>query len=314
MDPATPAAAIENGTLPKQRTLTARLDKIAAEFKHQNFHAPVIIMVSPTVALREDNSWYEKKPLFNKRIAVAGAQEQFNDIYNILYDLGAEMIPINVQRTQLSIPEINFKKLFSESVFEWILFSSKNGVKYFWELLQRENLDARIFGGKKIAVIGSGLAKIIKSYGLNPDYSSEEFNPDSFRNDFLINFKIVNKKLLRILDYSPLDKISNELDKLDIITLSIKVFDILPNQPKPELIAELKEHYTDVFIFTCQSSIDNYFNILGSDTAAEILNNCGSIVVDPVTPDTFITRNIPSKKISTNYTSNNIQDIVNKLV
>jgi uroporphyrinogen III methyltransferase/synthase len=136
MDPATPVAAIENGTLPKQRTLTARLDKIAEEFKQQNFHAPVIIMVSPTVVFREAISWYEKKPLFNKRIAVAGAQEQIDDLHNMLYDLGAEIFPLNVQRTQLNIPDINFKKLFSEDDFEWILFTSKNGVKYFWKLLK----------------------------------------------------------------------------------------------------------------------------------------------------------------------------------
>jgi len=314
MDPAIPVAAIENGTLPKQRTLTARLDNIATEFKQQNFHAPVIIMVSPTVGFREGISWYEKKPLFNKRIAVAGAQEQFDDLYKMLYDLGAEMIPLNVQRTQLFNPEINLKKLFTEDDFEWILFTSKNGVKYFWKLLQKENLDARIFGGKKIAVVGSGLEQTIKSYGLNPDYRAEEFNTESFHKDFINKHKVVNKKLLRILDYSLLDKVSDELNNSGIQTNSIKVFDILPNQPKTEVITELKENYTDVFIFTCQSSIDNYFNVMGSDTAAEILNNCGSIMVDPVTPDTFIARNIPSKKISANYTVNNIQDIVNKLV
>ena len=314
MDPATPVAAIENGTLPKQRTLTARLDNIAEDFKQQNFHAPVIIMVSPTVAFREDISWYEKKPLFNKRIAVAGSQEQFDDIHNMLYDLGAEMFPLNVQRTQLSIPEISLKKLFLEDDFEWVLFTSKNGVKYFWELMKKENLDARIFSGKKISVVGSGLTKTIKSFGIIPDYTSEEFNPESFRNDFLKNHKFVNKKIIRILDYSPLDKISDELDKSNIKTHSIKVFDILPNQPNPELIAELQNNYPDVFIFTCQSSIDNFFSVLGSETAAEILNNCGSIMVDPVTPDTFIARNIRSEKISTNYTINNIHDIVNKLV
>ena len=313
MDPATPVAAIENGTLPKQRTLTARLDKIAEEFKQHNFHAPVIIMVSPTVVFREAISWYEKKPLFNKRIAVAGAQEQIDDLHNMLYDLGAEIFPLNVQRTQLNIPDINFKKLFSIDDFEWILFTSKNGVKYFWGLLQKENLDARIFGGKKIAAVGSGVAKTIKSFGLNPDYSSEEFNPDSFRKDFLKNYKIAGKKLLRILDDSPLDKISNELNKSDIKTHSIKVFDILPDQPKSELIAQLQKHYPDVFIFTCKSSIDNFFNVLGSETAAEILNNCGSIVVDPVTPDALITGNMRSEKISTNCTIKNIHDIVNKL-
>ena len=314
MDPATPVAAIENGTLPKQRTLTARLDKITEDFKQQNFHAPVIIMVSPTVAFREDISWYEKKPLFNKRIAVAGAQEQIDDLHNMLYDLGAEMFPLNVQRTQLNIPDINFKKLFLDYDFEWILFTSKNGVKYFWELLKKENLDARVFGGKKIAAVGSGVEKTIKSFGLNPDYSSEEFNPDSFRNDFLKSYNITGKKLLRILDDLPLDKISNELNKSGIKTQSIKVFDVLPDQPKPELIAELKKHYPDVFIFTCQSSIDNFFNVLGSETAAEILSNCGSIVVDPVTPDALIAKNIRSEKISAKYIINNIHDIVNKLI
>jgi uroporphyrinogen-III synthase len=231
----------------------------------------------------------------------------------MLYDLGAEMFPLNVQRTQLNIPENHLKELFSEDDFEWILFTGKNGVKYFWELLKKENLDARIFGGKKIAAVGSGVAKTIKSFGLNPDYSSEEFNPDSFCKDFLKNYKIAGKKLLRILDDSPLDKISNELNKSGIKTHSIKVFDILPDKPKPELIAELQKQYPDVFIFTCQSSIDNFFNVLGSETAAEIINNCGSIVVDPVTPDALITKNIRSKKISADYIINNINDIVNKL-
>ena len=181
-------------------------------------------------------------------------------------------------------------------------------------MLKKENLDARIFGGKKIAAIGSGLAKTIKSFGLNPDYSSEEFNSDSFRNDFLKNYKIADKKLLRILDDSPHDKISNELNKYGIRTHPIKVFDALPDQPSPEIIAELKKHYPDVFIFTCQSSIDNFFNVLGSETAAEILSNCGSIVVDPVTPDALIAKNIRSEKISAKYIINNIHDIVNKLI
>ncbi|MBT8387914.1 MAG: uroporphyrinogen-III C-methyltransferase [Ignavibacteria bacterium] len=313
MDPATPAAAIENGTLPKQRTLTARLDKIAGEFKQQNFHAPVIIMVSPTVEFRKGISWYEKKPLFNKRIAVAGAQEQIDDLHNMLYNLGAEIFPLNVMRTQLNIPEINFKELFSEDNFEWILFTSKTGVKFFWELLKKENLDSRIFGNKKIAAVGPGLTQTIKSLGLNPDYSSEEFNPDSILNDFLEEYNIAGNKLLRILDDSPLDKISIELNKSGIKTHSVKVFDVLPNQPKPILIAELRKHYPDVLIFASKVSIDYFFNVLTAETATDLLNNCRSIVVDPVTPDDLINKNIQSKKISADYTINQLHDIFSKL-
>ena len=59
MDPAMPAAVIENGTLPYQRTITARLDHIAEEFKKENFHQPVIIIISPTVSMRDEISWFE---------------------------------------------------------------------------------------------------------------------------------------------------------------------------------------------------------------------------------------------------------------
>jgi uroporphyrin-III C-methyltransferase len=85
MSPSMPVAVIENGTLPNQRTVTARLDEIAKEFKNHNFHPPVIIMISPTVSLREEISWFEKEQLFNietlpgfggKRIVLSGKREK----------------------------------------------------------------------------------------------------------------------------------------------------------------------------------------------------------------------------------------------
>lgn len=95
-DPSTPSSVIENGTLPKQRTLSARLDRIAEEFKTQGFHAPAIIMISPTVAMRDQISWYEKKPLFGKRIVAAGYDLQLKKLRAIVYDLGGEVIPFHL--------------------------------------------------------------------------------------------------------------------------------------------------------------------------------------------------------------------------
>lgn len=93
-DPSTPAAVIENGTLPKQRTITGRLDRIAQEFKAKNFHAPAIIMIGPTVAMRDEISWYEKKPLFGKRIAMVGNRKQLEKLREMVYDLGGEVLPL----------------------------------------------------------------------------------------------------------------------------------------------------------------------------------------------------------------------------
>lgn len=95
-DPSTPSAVIENGTLPTQRTLTARLDHLAQEFKEQDFHAPAIIMISPTVAMRDQILWYEKKPLFGKRIVAAGYDFQLKRLRSMVYDLGGEVIPLHL--------------------------------------------------------------------------------------------------------------------------------------------------------------------------------------------------------------------------
>ncbi len=92
MDPAMPVAIIENGTLPIQRTITARLDTIADEYKKKNMHPPVIIMISPTVLLRDEISWFEKKPLFNKRVAVIGERAKSTILNNAIYELGGEAL------------------------------------------------------------------------------------------------------------------------------------------------------------------------------------------------------------------------------
>ena len=144
MDPAMPAAIIENGTLPKQRTITARLDSIAEEYKKLKLCPPVIIMISPTVLLRDEVSWYEKKPLFNKRIALFGGWEKSNELNNAIYDFGGELIILPV-------------KPYSENILETISSSGRGKNNYklpdfnygFGNLLQYKpnsyNLEAEIY-------------------------------------------------------------------------------------------------------------------------------------------------------------------------
>ncbi len=101
MDPSMPSAVIENGTLPKQRTITGRLDRVAQEFKAMNFHAPAIIMISPTVAMRDQLSWFENKPLFAKRIVIAGSKKQLGNFRGMVYDLGGEVLALPLSDSTL---------------------------------------------------------------------------------------------------------------------------------------------------------------------------------------------------------------------
>ena len=81
MNPAMPAAAIENGPMVDQRTITTRLDELAEKFKKQNFHAPVIIMISPTVSLRDEISWFETNKIFTERNSEITDTEEIFDMH-----------------------------------------------------------------------------------------------------------------------------------------------------------------------------------------------------------------------------------------
>lgn len=87
MDPGMPVAVIENGTMPEQRTITARLDNIADKSIKENFHPPVIIMISPTVALRDKIAWYEKMKISDKDPVVIPEREKEEELYKSIVNI-----------------------------------------------------------------------------------------------------------------------------------------------------------------------------------------------------------------------------------
>jgi uroporphyrinogen III methyltransferase/synthase len=314
MDPSTPAAAIENATLPVQRTLTARLDEIAEKFKEENFHAPVIIMISPTISLRKDICWFEKKPLFNKRIAIAGSAEQRSYYYNLFSELGADILYLPVMKIKIKNEKFNLRNRFRNSDFEWILFTKELAVKYFFDIIKRENLDSRIFGEKRIAAIGSRTTEILKSFNIIADFNLPEFETDSFQNNYIKEKQIAGKKILRIQNEGPFDKIQQHLNNSNVNVEELNIYSVFENALEEDLITKLNEKNSDIFIFSDPSSIDFLFNELGTKKASEILLKSKSVIVDPATPDVLLEEKLNQLNGSKDFKSINIQEFVSKLV
>ncbi len=313
IDPSTPVAVIENATLPIQRTITERIDKIAEKFREQNFHAPVIIMVSPTVAFRNSIAWYEEKPLFNKKVIVAGAKEHFDKLKNIICDLGAEAIPLEIMKIKPFNTKVNISKIFYSKNPEWILFSCNNSVKYFEKLLKKQNFDARLFGGRKVAVIGSNSAKALASLGLNADFILENFNVNKFKRNFINKFNLTSRKVLTIFGESLDENITNNIKNLGLLAQSIKVFETLSLKPAKKVLIRLEQSNPDIFIFTCQTSIEYFFEKFNSVKAIKLLNSCESILVEPLNRISLVGKNIQEEKILTDSKIDFYQDIFSKL-
>jgi len=171
-EPDTPAALIHWGTTPRQATVVARLRDIADQGQH--IQPPAVLVVGDVVSLRDRLNWYERRPLFGKRILVTRSAEQAGDLTRLLLAAGAE--PVELPLVQV-LPVENPGDLDGalQRRYDWIVFTSVNGVRAVWERLQAMGADARALAGRRLCAIGPATAAELATHGLRADYVPEEY-------------------------------------------------------------------------------------------------------------------------------------------
>jgi len=151
----TPAAVISWGTTPRQRCVAGTLEMIAQLAREAGLAAPAIVIIGDTVSLRERLNWFERLPLFGRRIVCTRPRRQSNKLEASLRRLGADVLPLptitiepvkNMERVDAAIQKL--------SSFDWIIFTSVNGVEIFFDRLLKSGCDARSMAGCAIAAIG----------------------------------------------------------------------------------------------------------------------------------------------------------------
>lgn len=177
--PDTPVAVIHRGTVAEQKTAVGTLRSISEVVQREGLKAPAIILVGEVVRLREQLAWCERKPLFGKRIVVTRAREQASDFLAGLAQLGAECIEFPTIEV---VPPSDYRHV-DEAVtgleqFQWVIFTSVNGVRFFFERLSALGKDARNFKGIRVAAIGSKTADAIRERGIQPDLVPDEFRAE----------------------------------------------------------------------------------------------------------------------------------------
>jgi len=166
----TPVALIHWGTTSRQMTVTGRLDNIVERVKSSGLKAPSVIVVGDVVNLRSKMKWFENRPLFGKKIAVTRSQEQAGELTSTLSELGAEVLEYPTIKT--ASPE-DFRPLDRAiknlSTYDWLVFTSINGVSFFFKRLFEQGRDIRILGHLRTAVVGPATEKRLLDFGLKSD-------------------------------------------------------------------------------------------------------------------------------------------------
>lgn len=175
--PDTPSCLVERAGTGEMRSVSATLATLDEARRNAGLEAPGLILIGEVVALRREPSWFESQPLFGNRVMVTRPRHQSSDMIRKLELLGA--VPILLPIMDISEPENvpaadELMKQFIGGHFQWIVFSSANGVHYFLNRLFAAGCDVRAFANVKIATVGAKTAKVIRDYHLHPDLVPDE--------------------------------------------------------------------------------------------------------------------------------------------
>ncbi len=160
-----PAAVVERGTLPGQRTVVATLATIADRAAAEGIRPPAVTIVGRVTAERERLAWLEQRPLHGRTVAVTRARAQASGLAARLRGLGAEVVEtpaIRIEPLAVNVPDL--------APYDLICLTSPNGVRLFFERLEG---DARDLAGKTVAAIGPGTARALRDHGIEPDVVPE---------------------------------------------------------------------------------------------------------------------------------------------
>ncbi len=178
--PQTPAAVICRGTTPAQQTVCGPLSEIAAKARAAGLHAPSMIIIGECVRQRDTIAWFEKKPLFGKRILVARPAAQAATVVSRLLELGAQ--PVLAPTIDILPPadwtEVD-RALARIHEFDWIVFTSVNGVNFLLNRLWETGGDLRRIGSVKLAAIGDGTSRALAAFHLRADLIPGAFRAEA---------------------------------------------------------------------------------------------------------------------------------------
>jgi len=265
-DPGTPVALIKKGCGPGQETVVGTLADIIDKAAERELSPPVVIVVGEVVKLREKLRWYDNQPLFGKRILVTRARRQASALSRLLAERGARPVEMPVIGIQaLSDTAELDEAILHMSRYQWVVFTSVNGVEAFLSRLRALNLDARWLKGITIGAMGPATAGALQKSGLYPDYMPENYTSDAFIAGLGSRDVAGCRFLLPRADIAPKDLVDG-IARLGAEAHEITAYHTVPvgedQSPGKQM---LSAGNIDIVTFTSSSTVSNLVKTVGDE-------------------------------------------------
>ena len=297
----TPAALIRWGTTEDQETLTGTISNIAGKAEERHFSPPAVLVVGGVVDLRSVLNWYETKPLFGKGIVITRPEAQAEELASLLHAEAARVINFPTIKIVPPSSYDGLDRAIAElPAYQWIIFTSANGVVSFLRRLKELGRDIRDLKELRICTIGPATAAQLEHLGIRVDLV-----PDEFISEGVVKaFEKINLRRSRILlpraemarDVIP-EGLAKLGTKVDVVTAYRTVNS---GKDKSELEKLMNDGKVDVITFTSPSTVHNFMEIMGRDYATP--KGIKIACIGPVTAAAVKKAGLPADIIQERYT------------
>ncbi|MBR9985209.1 MAG: uroporphyrinogen-III C-methyltransferase [Desulfosarcina sp.] len=283
----TPTAVIRWGTTPKQKTVTATLGTIVDETRSAGIKAPAIIIVGGVVNLRKTMQWFENRPLMGRRIVVTRAREQASDLVQRLTEYGAECIQCPTIQVGPPPDWAGLDRAIETlDQYRWIVFTSVNGVDYFFGRLFENGLDVRALGHIKTAAIGPATADRLRTWGLKSDIVPECYRAESVVEAFTAKM-VKGSRILLPRAMEARSVLPVELTRMGALVDEVTAYETRQAENSAtDLIARLTEGTIDMVTFTSSSTVKNFHRLLPPDRVDRLMDGVIVASIGPITSQT----------------------------
>ncbi len=287
-DPETPAAIIRWGTTCRQRSLVSTLAKLPAEAQRLGYAAPSIIVVGGVCSLAGELNWFEDRPLLGKGVVVTRAREQASDMVRLLSDMGAcvhEFPTIQVSALDDETPLE--QGVLALGDYDWLVFTSVNGVKYFWAKLDEIGLDTRILGGIAVAAIGPATAEALAERGVRADFVPAKYVAEEVVVG-LLERGVAGRRVMVPRALEAREVLPEALREAGAVVDVVPAYETTLAHEDPAPILEgLRDGSIHCVTFTSSSTVKNFFHLIPRGELERVRDKVRLACIGPITARTL---------------------------
>jgi len=299
----TPVAVIRWGTTPDQQTVTGTLENIVERVLEAQLKPPAITVVGDVVNLRGELNWFENRPLFGRRIVVTRAREQASDFKGMLTELGAHCIEFPTIAIE---PPPSWREL-DEAIrrlasYDWAIFTSVNGVRFFMERLRALGLDVRELKGVRLAAIGPKTAEALEKTGLRVDLVPSEYRAESIL-DSLGDADLRERRFLIPRAMVARDILPETLRAKGAFVDVVPAYrTVIPRERGPEIAERFRKGEIHCLTFTSSSTVSNFFSLFDRSEILPLLEGVAIACIGPITAQTAVKHGLEVHIMPAEYT------------